>query len=58
MSNILYNVVLLTGLSFYVSCNQPSGATTEQEDGIAAFNKDSLTNDIKKLASDSCFTQQ
>lgn len=54
MSKAFYNFFLLVGFFLYVSCNQPSGSTTiNEQDGLAAFNKDSLAKNIMMLASDS-----
>ncbi len=54
MSKAFYNFFLLAELFLYVSCNQPSGsAAANEQDGLAAFNKDSLAKNIMMLASDS-----
>ncbi len=54
MSKAFSIIALLTGSLLYVGCNQPSGSTkADEQDGLSAFNQDSLAKHIIMLASDS-----
>lgn len=52
MTKCIFSFFMLAGIVSITACNQ-SGGTFDEQDGLASFNKDSLTNHIIMLASDS-----
>ncbi|MEP6676078.1 MAG: M28 family peptidase [Ferruginibacter sp.] len=53
MSKIFFRLSSLAIITGFISCNNNSGSAVDDNDGIAAFNKDSLAQKIIMLSSDS-----